>query len=238
MTSVPEIWIDLTVQDNQRRGVADSPQLRQSLRQEYATRQALAQQAKQLGLDKKPDIQARLAMAEQELLTNALAQDFAQKNPVSDAEMRAEYQRQSEALSKAGASTEFHVQQIVVRDKAMAQSLFDQVQKGAPMEPLATQYSIDPSRARGGDNGWLLDVNLVPAVRDAVSKAKDGALVSELIQTQAGWHIIRRKASRAWVMPAMDQSRPALAAAVARAKWAAYVRGLVPDAQAVPSAVQ
>lgn len=56
---------------------------------------------------------------------------------------------------------------------------------------LATQYSQDPDTAqRGGDSGMQPLQQLVPQVREAVSRLKVGA-VSEVVQSPAGFHVLK-----------------------------------------------
>ena len=56
---------------------------------------------------------------------------------------------------------------------------------------LATQFSQDPdSAARGGDSGMQPLQQLVPQVREAVSRLKVGA-VSDVVQSPAGFHVLK-----------------------------------------------
>ena len=76
--------------------------------------------------------------------------------------------------------------------RRQAQELSHRAQ-AAPSEfaVLATQYSQDPDTAqRGGDSGMQPLQQLVPQVRDAVSRLKVGA-VSEVVQSPAGFHVLK-----------------------------------------------
>ncbi|VVN61544.1 Chaperone SurA [Pseudomonas fluorescens] len=61
----------------------------------------------------------------------------------------------------------------------------------ADFAALATQFSQDPdSAARGGDSGMQPLQQLVPQVREAVSRLKVGA-VSDVVQSPAGFHVLK-----------------------------------------------
>ncbi len=61
----------------------------------------------------------------------------------------------------------------------------------ADFAALATQFSQDPdSAAHGGDSGMQPLQQLVPQVREAVSRLKVGA-VSDVVQSPAGFHVLK-----------------------------------------------
>jgi peptidyl-prolyl cis-trans isomerase C len=69
--------------------------------------------------------------------------------------------------------------------------------KGASFEGLASEYSKDPSGARGGDLGYFTADKMVKPFADAAFVLKKGE-ISKPVKSQFGWHIIkvedRRKA--------------------------------------------
>jgi hypothetical protein len=71
-----------------------------------------------------------------------------------------------------------------------AQGVLDQIKKGGNFEELAKQYSDDGSAAQGGDLGWFGKGVMVPQFEDSAFKLNKGE-VSELIETQFGYHIIK-----------------------------------------------
>ncbi len=79
---------------------------------------------------------------------------------------------------------------------------------------LATQYSQDPDTAqRGGDSGLQPLQQLVPAVREAVSRLKVGA-VSEVLQSPAGFHVLKLTAQQPARTATLDELRERLTQAL------------------------
>jgi peptidyl-prolyl cis-trans isomerase C len=64
---------------------------------------------------------------------------------------------------------------------------------GADFGSLAQQFSSCPSRARGGDLGQFGPGQMVAPFQDATFALEVGGL-SEPVQTQFGWHLIKRTA--------------------------------------------
>ena len=79
---------------------------------------------------------------------------------------------------------------------------------------LATQYSQDPETAqRGGDSGLQPLQQLVPPVREAVSRLKVGA-VSEVVQSPAGFHVLKLTAQQPGRTATLDELRERLTQAL------------------------
>ena len=73
---------------------------------------------------------------------------------------------------------------------AIAKDLKSQIDNGARFETLATQYSDGPSGKDGGSLGTFGVGTMVPAFEQTVSAQQQGD-VSEPIETQFGYHLIR-----------------------------------------------
>jgi foldase protein PrsA len=77
-------------------------------------------------------------------------------------------------------------------DEATATALYEQVIDGADFAALAEEFSIDPgSAAQGGRLAWSPTTAYVAEFRDAADALAVGE-VSEPVQSDFGWHIIRK----------------------------------------------
>jgi peptidyl-prolyl cis-trans isomerase SurA len=80
--------------------------------------------------------------------------------------------------------------------RAEAQALLDSVRAGADFEALAKAHSDDPGSAEiGGDLGWFRRGAMVKEFEDAAFALADGG-VSEVVETEFGFHIIKVERSR------------------------------------------
>lgn len=78
---------------------------------------------------------------------------------------------------------------------ALAESIQDQV-TSANFAELAGQYSTDPgSVSEGGDLGWIKEGDMVEPFGSVLFDLRDGA-ISEVVETEFGYHIIYRVDSR------------------------------------------
>ncbi|WP_341647353.1 hypothetical protein [Thauera humireducens] len=77
--------------EQRAQGAPESQQLKDAVREELIRREVLSQEAANKGLAKKADVQAQMEMAKQAILIRAYLQDFVKNNPVSDADLKKEY---------------------------------------------------------------------------------------------------------------------------------------------------
>ena len=81
--------------------------------------------------------------------------------------------------------------------QAKAQQLRDSIRGGADFEELAKAFSQDPGSAEnGGDLGWFRRGAMVREFEDAAFALMDGQ-VSNVVETEFGFHIIKVERSRA-----------------------------------------
>ncbi|PKM10109.1 MAG: peptidylprolyl isomerase [Gammaproteobacteria bacterium HGW-Gammaproteobacteria-3] len=168
--------------------------------EELVRRELLVQDALNKQLDKSPDFQARMEQARRSLLSQADLQDFLKSNPVTDEEIKAEYDK-----SVAGENgQEYKARHILVKTEEEAKKLIEELNSGAKFEELAKKNSTGPSGPQGGDLGWFAAGQMVAPFSEAVIALENGKYTLEPVQTQFGWHVILREDSRAQAVPAME----------------------------------
>ncbi len=90
---------------------------------------------------------------------------------------------------------EWRASHILVKNKGLADDLYDRLKKGGKFEQLAKQYSTCPSKSKGGDLGWFGVGQMVRPFENAVQKmARNRA--SKPVKTQFGYHIIKKTGQR------------------------------------------
>lgn len=81
------------------------------------------------------------------------------------------------------------------RSKAQAESVLQQVKQGGDFAALAKQYSSDPgSKDNGGDLGFVKSGTFVPEFDKVLfdPSFQNGAVYPDLVESQFGWHIIKK----------------------------------------------
>jgi peptidyl-prolyl cis-trans isomerase C len=202
---IPQSRADYVIKANAAQGQADTPELRNRVREVLIRNELLAQEAVKKGLDKNQEFTTQVELNRQEALVNAYLQDFIKNNPVSEEAIKAEYDR---AKAQAG-DMEYKARHILVKDEAEAKAIIAQLKKGGSFEKIAAQKSQDPgSKDKGGDLDWAPGGRYVPAFSDALKKLKKGQITDTPVQTQFGWHVIRVDDERAMKFPPLEEVKP------------------------------
>ncbi|MCX6742288.1 MAG: peptidylprolyl isomerase [Candidatus Pacearchaeota archaeon] len=78
---------------------------------------------------------------------------------------------------------------ILVKTEEQAKDILAKVQRGESFSKLAQEYSVCPSKKKGGSLGEFGRGQMVKEFEHAVFNAKKGDVV--LVKTQFGWHVIK-----------------------------------------------
>jgi peptidyl-prolyl cis-trans isomerase C len=164
--------------------------------------QALLVEARKTGLDKDPEVQRSMQMAQDRALESSLLNKVVRPQ-VTDAAIKARYEEQY--AGKSG-DAEVHARHILVSDEATAKKIIGELKKGGDFAALSKQYSKDPGAAQqGGDLGFFKKTDMVPEFADAAFAMKDNEVSPAPIKTQFGWHVIQTMEHRNAAPPTYDQ---------------------------------
>lgn len=221
--AIPQAKMDLQLKALAARGQKDSPELRNAIKDSLVTAVLIEQEATKKGLDKNPDVQAELEMARQSVIFRAYVQDYMKNNPVTDAEIKAEYDK----YKATQADKEYNVRHILVKDEKTAKDIIEQLKKGAKFDKLAEKYSVDPgSKAKGGELGWNAPGNFVKPFAEAMTKLDKGQMSKEPVQSDFGFHIIKLDDVRSAKVPSFDEVKPQITEFLQRKKLETLMAGL------------
>lgn len=204
---IPAAKVDQLVKQVVAQGKAtDSPQLREQVKRELIGREVLIQEADKLGLGARPDVKAAVDNARQSIVINAMRADYLKKNPVSDAAIKAEYDR----LKGQVGDKEYHARHILVDSEQQAKDIIAKLKGGAKFEELAKQ-SKDGSAANGGDLDWASPATYVPEFSKAMVALPKGGFTETPVKTQFGWHVIKLEDVRPTKIPPLEEVKGQIA---------------------------
>jgi peptidyl-prolyl cis-trans isomerase C len=175
-----------------------------------ADQAALAQAARQAGIDGNLQIRAALALAERQILAEA----YLSKIAAAAANEEAIAARYAEETSALAADSVLRLSEIVVADRAEAEALHARLTP-ANFAKLAKQHSIAASRTESGAAGELR-LGALPGDVAAVAGELAIGRISEPFQSSDGWHILKLEARRALRLPPLEERRDAIAADLRR----------------------
>lgn len=214
--SIPQSRVDVYVREITANGnQPDTPELRAAVRDKLIELEILSQEASKAGMDKNSETQQKIEQVKQSLLVqidlsrqnilaSSLVQNYLKDHPISDDMLKQAYDnwKQQRGIK------EYWARHILVKEEAAAKAIAAQLKKGAKFDKLAKEKSIDvSSRERGGDLGWSYPSSFVKPFGDALVGLGKGK-VSEPVQSQFGWHIIKVEDIRN--IPTFEESKQAL----------------------------
>lgn len=106
---------------------------------------------------------------------------------------------------------EVHARHILVATRQDAEAIKAELAAGKPFELLAMEKSTDPSGAQnGGDLGFFSRGMMVKPFEDAAFALTEPGQLSEPIESQFGWHIIKLEEKRQSQPPSLEEVGPQL----------------------------
>lgn len=184
--------------------------------------QLLAQQATQDGLTSSRTLAAQLELQRLRLVANAMATDYIEKNPPSDADIQAIYDENLPLL----AAEQYKARHILVPTKEEADRVVAQLQQGSDFIALAEERADGPTGPNGGALDWFTLDSMPPPFAAAVRTMTAGSYTTEPVQTEFGFHVILLEETRQQEPPALADIRNDLASAAQRKRLEDYIKAL------------
>ncbi|WP_298259463.1 peptidylprolyl isomerase [uncultured Litoreibacter sp.] len=162
-----------------------------------------------LSQEMEKDLSGSIALSQENEIRAFLASELLAKIGTADLDESAIAAAYQDRFANGESETEYSAAHILVETVEEANELITQIKDGADFAELAKEKSTGPSGPSGGALGWFGKGAMVPAFEEAVVALADGA-VSEPVQTQFGWHVIKRNESRIKEAPTLDEVRDEL----------------------------
>ncbi|MBS1209488.1 MAG: ppiC [Proteobacteria bacterium] len=226
-TAISSAAAELMINEQVAQGAPNNEDLRRAVKNELVRREVLAQEAKKRGLDKKPEIQTRMDIARQGILIGGYINEWAKTNQISEAQIRAEYDKGVAAMS----GTEYKVRHIQTEKIEDAQAIIAKLQGGAKFADLAKDSADTGSKDNGGDIGWVSPKGMPQAFGDAITKLETGKFTTVPVQTQYGYHVIMVDDSRKAVPPTFESKQNELRQYLEQQALSAHINDLVKKAK-------
>jgi peptidyl-prolyl cis-trans isomerase C len=209
-------------------GQVDSPQLRAAIKNELIARQLLLQEAENRALERRPAVKDALERLRRSALLEFVVQDELSKKPISEAELRAEYDAQRAQLRK---EQQYLLRQAVFATEAEAKALVAAVLAGGSFGALAKEKSLHESRAREGLLDWLLPSQIAPIVSNVIRNLPKGGMTVSPLNVGGVWHVIRVEDTREFVAPDFEKVEEALRASLVQKRRVDLLNSLLQRAK-------
>lgn len=205
--TISQSQLDLIVKERVAQGQADTPELREFLRDELVNRELFIRAAKAKGIDRDASMKTQMQVAADSILIRAYLGDYMAANGVTDDALKKEY----ETIKAGLGDKEYRARHILVEKKEDAEGLIKQLQSGSKFEDLAKANSKDPgSKDNGGDLEWAVPSNYVKPFADALVALQKGKYTATPVQSPFGFHVIQLDDTREAKAPSFDEVKPQL----------------------------
>jgi len=143
--AVPKSRVQALAAQLERSGRAVTPEMEQQLREEVIIREVFLQEAQNKGMDSTDDYKTQMELARQSILIRELFADFQKNNPVTDAEVKAEYDK----FASMNGGKEYKSRHILVEKEDQAKAIIASLKKGGKFEdsevtsaPVKSQFGF------------------------------------------------------------------------------------------------
>jgi len=180
----------------------------------------MAQAAEKAGVDKTGSFAERMKFLRDRALHNAWFQQNA-LDKTTDDEVKARYDKEIAALPER---KEVRARHILLATKEEAEAVIKDLDAGKDFNAIAKEKTNDPSGAdNGGDLGFFGEGQMVPEFEKAAFALANGEYTKEPVQSQFGWHVIKREEDRVTPPPAFGDVKDQVRQIVLREKYVALV---------------
>lgn len=161
----------------------------------------MAKAGQEAGMADTPLFQQRLDYLEDRALRRAyFAETIA--NAVTEEAVRADYEA---FIADFVPADEIRASHVLVPTEEEAKAVKAELDGGADFATVAKEKSIDPGAANGGDLGFFGKGMMVAPFEAAAFALTDIGQVSDPVESQFGWHVIRLEEKRQSAPPAFEQ---------------------------------
>jgi peptidyl-prolyl cis-trans isomerase C len=220
---IAESVLRMYVLTTERKNLEDlTPDERTRVMDDLIGLELLAQQAEKDGLTASRTLAAQVELQRLRLIANAAATDHVEKNPPSEAAIKAIYDENLPQL----AGQQYKARHILVTTRDEAESVIAQLRQGADFAVLARERADGPTGPNGGQLDWFTLESMPQPFAAAVQKLATGAYTLEPVQTDFGFHVILLDETRRQEAPALEDIRQDLAGAAQRKQLDDYIKSL------------
>jgi peptidyl-prolyl cis-trans isomerase C len=191
--------------DAQQLQGVDPQQIYNVLLQQVVGQRLLDQAAKKEISNSNKSLREEMDKARTQIKRNLYLEEMFAKE-LTEKDMVMAYQQYVAQIPESN-EKQIHARHILVKDKAEAESIINELNAGKDFVSLAQQHSKDPAAQSGGDLGFFSKGQMVKEFADAAFKLDVGQYTKAPVKTQFGWHVILVEGKRVEPKPTFEDVR-------------------------------
>ena len=214
-------------------GQQDSPELRRAVVQKYIEVLLLSQRAEKDGLANSEKANTQLMLIRQNYLADLELSTFMAQNPISEADIQAEYNNEIASLGPQGMLVEYKLSDIAIATEVEAQAALSRIKKGEPFDKVAKSVSLAPNKVQGGAVGWVQAGQVPPQIATVLLSLAKGQVSPTPIQMQQGWYLLKLEDKRSSKPPSFEQAKPAIRNGLAQRKQFEFLSQIAKESKII-----
>lgn len=176
-------------------------------------REILAEAALKDGMAEDPEVLRRQAYFD----TKVLRDVYWTKRLLAEVTEEKAKEYYLSTVAAAEPEEEIHGRHILVPSEDAARAAMAEIAGGKAFADVAAAVSAGPSKTEGGDLGYFVRGDMVPAFSEVAFALKDGE-ISEPVKTKFGWHVITVEDRRLRETPSYEAVRTQLMSEMVQVK--------------------
>lgn len=231
--------------ENQQALIKADPRMEEVLVRNLASIMVVSDVARKKGFEKDPKVRRQMEIMRNEYLARTYVQkEIVGKINLTEKDYEAYYNTHKKEFENPEMVRARHILVAVKPNatedekkaaKKKADELLEKAKKGEDFATLASEHSDDPgSKAKGGDLGFFTTGSMVGKFEQAAYALKPGE-ISEVVETEFGYHIIKQEERKAAELPAYETIKEQVKAratqAIQQERISAFLEKAMKDAK-------
>ena len=168
---------------------------------EYVNQEILLDKANHSDIQKSDLYKNQLHMLQDQVAIRLFLDRYARRQ-LTEAAIKSEYNNYVKSLKD---NDEIKISHILVQEENVSKDLYNKIKSGKlTFEQAARENSLDGSKSKGGDLGYMPKGATVPEFEEKAYSMKKGE-ISEPVKTQFGWHLIKVTDIRKRTIPSFEE---------------------------------
>ncbi len=166
----------------------------------------IAAKTKNVNLDSNEKVKQQMADAREQITRFVYLEEQVDKRVTED-RIKKLYDEQ---LAKFPDVEEIKARHILVKEESKAKEMIKKLDKGENFEELAKANSIDATAKNGGDLGYFIKGQMIPAFSDSAFATAVGSYTKKPVKTDFGYHVIKVEDKRKRQPPTYEEAKASL----------------------------
>lgn len=165
-----------------------------------------------------------LVKAERDLAVQVFIANQVNNIKISEKDYKKEYASYKKQLQSL---YHYRAKHILVKEKKQAKKIIALIKQGKKFDNLAKKYSIDPSKAKGGDLGYFNLSEMDKDFGNGIKTLKVGKFTKEPIKSRYGYHVAFLVDKKKATVRKLKEMKPVFKKNIQKVKIAKVVDGIV-----------